>query len=120
MNLLVAAANEIEQVVTGNLPDQSPPLGTPTQRFPSIDITCTDFPDVIDDIYICAKDRVYPADLQDRVIATAGPYEFRPTNTDLLGLPFVAGLSVNVNFVNRDDIDLQSTFRHELFHTLGL
>lgn len=118
MDRMVDAASNMERVVTGHVGEVIPPQILPSELFPSLDITCTEFPEAIDDIYICVKDRVYPEDVQDRVRATAGPYLFRPTENAELGKPYASGISVNVNFV--DDPNIYDTFRHEIFHALGL
>ena len=122
MNEVVASVNYLEQIITGNvLPAINVPPNAGGFSWPQLGIECSDYPEVIDDLYICTKDRVYPPNQEFQTIATAGPYLVRTAERDggeVPGIPFAAGISINVNFLDFED--LGRVILHELFHAVGL
>lgn len=113
---MVAAAADMEEVVVEDVPPISGLSGfRPSPGFAGFK-DCTEYPALLDDIYVCAQDRVYSSPF---VIASAGPYLFRRTRDPRrLGLVVAAAIAVSTRFVN--DPRLQGTLVHELIHALGL
>jgi hypothetical protein len=123
MDDVVAAAADWEQYITGDLPSVTTTgLGLGTPNPPNLTESCTAYPAVIDDLYVCAQDVVLPTPPTNtlRTVAFAGPFLFRAISEgdDAFVLPYAARIGVNQLAVN--NTGLQSTMLHEFAHALGL
>lgn len=120
MDDVISAAARWERIITADIPPISTTgFGPPNDPIiPGLSISCTSYPPLVDDFYLCAQDFDYPAG--STTIASAGPYLYRMDETEpsTFGLPWAAAVVVNNAFVN--DLELMGIVIHELAHALGL
>jgi hypothetical protein len=136
MNDVKIQAAQWERVITGDLPPiTSADIGRPPNppNPPDLSQVCTAYPDVIDDLYICAQDvdippTIFPDGSISITLAFAGPYLCREIGTinPVNGLPFVLpyGGRIGVNNFAIDDPlfsdGIPRAIFHEFCHALGL
>lgn len=119
---MIAAAADWEQYITGDLPSvNTTDLGLGRPNPPNLTQSCTAYPEVIDDLYVCAQD----VDLGTpsgtlSTVAFAGPFLFRAISEGdgAFVLPYAARIGMSQASV--DNPGLRRTMLHEFAHALGL